>query len=218
MFLNPVHNLMTKMPTTSALETRENLLQLAARLFRTNGYSATSMRSIASQAGIEAASIYYHFDSKEALAEAVMAHGADSIVRQLTSHLEALPLTANAETRFRAAVNGYTIGLIKFGDYALGHNSLLVQLPENVQLRHIARRERHQELWTTLIDDLRIEGVLREDVDVHLCRIFLLGSINTLPMWFDPEKGSLEAVADHVCTIFLEGVKRRKSSLPKTRK
>jgi TetR/AcrR family transcriptional regulator, cholesterol catabolism regulator len=47
-------------------------LRLAARLFATQGYTATTMRVIAEQAGIEAASIYYHFSSKEELVDVVM--------------------------------------------------------------------------------------------------------------------------------------------------
>ena len=47
------------------------------------------MRAIAEQAGIEAASIYYHFASKEELVDEVMAHGADAIVQHLKDHLDA---------------------------------------------------------------------------------------------------------------------------------
>ena len=46
-------------------KTREEVLSAAARLFRHEGYYATTMRDIAEKSGIEAGSIYYHFDSKE---------------------------------------------------------------------------------------------------------------------------------------------------------
>lgn len=64
-----------KTVSSNASETRENLLKLAARTFGTQGYSATTMRKIAEQAGIEAASIYYHFSSKEQLVDEVMEQG-----------------------------------------------------------------------------------------------------------------------------------------------
>lgn len=48
----------------TTVDTREKLMRLAARAFGTQGYAATTMRGIADQAGIEAASIYYHFSSK----------------------------------------------------------------------------------------------------------------------------------------------------------
>lgn len=173
------------------------------------------MRSIADQAGIEAASIYYHFSSKEELVDIVMEHGADSIVRHINEHFDALPANAGADDRFKAALVGQMSALIKFGDYALAHGRLLSQLPDKVRERQIKRRERHQRLWTTVFDDLRKEGFLREDVDIALCRVFVLGFINSVQTWFDPKKGSLDKVADQFITMFFEGVqpaaKRRRS-------
>jgi AcrR family transcriptional regulator len=200
---------MARKQHSSSPDTRETLLRLAARSFGTRGYAATSMRAIADEAGIEAASIYYHFASKEALADEVMAHGAERIVQHMRAHLDALPPAAGAEQRLRAAVLGQMSGLIEFGDYALGHNRLVAQLPEKVQARQIERREAHQELWSRLLQDLRREGGLRADVDIHLCRVFLLGCIQTVPTWFDPGKGSLQAVADQVCALFFDGVRAR---------
>ncbi len=177
------------------------------------------MRSIADQAGIEAASIYYHFASKEELVDVVMEHGADSIVQHIKEHLDALPPAANAEDRFKAALVGQMSALIKFGDYALAHNRLLTQLPDKVRERQVKRRERHQRMWTTVFDDLRAEGYLREDIDIALSRVFVLGFINSVQTWFDPKKGSLEKIADQFVTMFFEGaapaVKPRRSGRKK---
>ncbi|WP_027818476.1 TetR/AcrR family transcriptional regulator [Paraburkholderia bannensis] len=181
------------------------MLRLAARLFATQGYTATTMRVIADQAGIEAASIYYHFSSKEELVDVVMEHGAQSIVQHINEHFEALPPDANAVDRFKAALVGQMSALIKFGDYALAHNRLLTQLPDSVRERQIKRRERHQQLWTTVFDDLRTQGYLREDIDIALSRVFVLGFINSVQTWFDPKKGTLDKIADQFITMFFEG-------------
>lgn len=194
------------MSSTSTSETRENLLKLAARTFGVQGYSATTMRNIAEQAGIEAASIYYHFPSKEDLVDEVMEQGADRIVHHLNERLDALGSSATAEQRFRAAVLGQMVGLVKHGDFALANTRLLGQLPDKVRERQIKRRERHQKLWNGLLEDLQSDGKLRSDVDIHLARIFILGSINSIQSWFNPRKGSLEKVAEQFCDMFFEGV------------
>ncbi|NML97090.1 TetR/AcrR family transcriptional regulator [Paraburkholderia sp. RP-4-7] len=186
---------------------RETLLQLAARSFVTQGYTATTMRSLADQAGIEAASIYYHFSSKEELVEVVVAHGGDSIVQHIQEHLDALPPSASAETRFKAAVLGQMSALIKFGDYALAHGRLLAQLPDKAREGQVKRHEQNQRLWTQLLEGLRTEGMLRADVDIALCRVFLLGCINSVQGWFNPRKGSLDQVAEQICGMFFDGVK-----------
>jgi AcrR family transcriptional regulator len=203
-----------KRNVSPSVDTRENLLRLAARSFATQGYAATTMRAIADQAGIEAASIYYHFSSKEELVDVVMEHGADSIVQHINEYLEALPPDATAEARFKATLLGQMSALVKFGDYALAHGRLLTQLPDKVRERQVKRRERHQQLWTGVFDDLRAEGFLREDVDIALCRMFILGCVNSVQTWFDPKKGSLEKVAEQLSAVFFEGVKPAKSAKP----
>jgi AcrR family transcriptional regulator len=49
-----------------------NLARVAARLFADRGYEATSVRDIAEAAGVATPTLYYHFQSKEGLASAVI--------------------------------------------------------------------------------------------------------------------------------------------------
>jgi AcrR family transcriptional regulator len=51
---------------------RDLLIEQASKLFRAKGYSATSIDDVTSACGITKGSLYYHFDSKEALALAAM--------------------------------------------------------------------------------------------------------------------------------------------------
>jgi TetR/AcrR family transcriptional regulator, cholesterol catabolism regulator len=196
-----------KRNVNSNVNMRETLLQLAARSFAVQGYTATTMRSIADQAKIEAASIYYHFASKEELVEAVMAQGGDSLEQHLREHLDALPPDAGAETRFKTAVQGQMSALLKFGDYALAHRRQLTELPEAARERQVKRHEENQRLWKKLLEALREEGLLRPDIDIALCRVLLLGCVNNVQDWFNPRKSSLDHVTEQICSMFFEGVK-----------
>ncbi|MGE4238816.1 TetR/AcrR family transcriptional regulator [Ramlibacter sp.] len=197
---------MAKRNVNAASDTRENLLRLAAQSFSTHGYAATTMRGIADLAGIEAASIYYHFGSKEDLVEAVMEHAAERFFTALNEHIATVPAGAGAFARFRAGLIGLMNGLVQHGDFTFSHNRLLGQLPDKVRERQVRRREEHHRLWTSMLEDLRAEGLIREDVDLGLCRMFVLGSINTIHAWFNPKKGSLETIADQLCSMLFEGV------------
>src|SRR4051812_16936683 len=48
-------------------DTKQKILNAAERLFADQGYSATSLRQIIADAGVNLASVHYHFGSKEEL-------------------------------------------------------------------------------------------------------------------------------------------------------
>jgi AcrR family transcriptional regulator len=52
--------------------TRQQILDASLRLFSEKGFARTTVRDIARQAGITDAAIYYHFDSKRELLEALV--------------------------------------------------------------------------------------------------------------------------------------------------
>src|SRR3546814_8578670 len=56
----------------TATGTRERILDVSARIFRTRGYAETTMNDIAEATGIKAASIYYYFRSKDEIVEEVL--------------------------------------------------------------------------------------------------------------------------------------------------
>jgi AcrR family transcriptional regulator len=61
---------------------------VAARLFATRGYDATSVREIVEQAGITKPTLYYHFGSKEGLAQALFTVPMTRLVERLRAALD----------------------------------------------------------------------------------------------------------------------------------
>jgi AcrR family transcriptional regulator len=60
-------------PVEGAGDTREESIRLAAKTeFGRRGYAATGMREVAAVAGVASSAVYRHYESKEALLEAVM--------------------------------------------------------------------------------------------------------------------------------------------------
>ncbi|MFB3827800.1 MAG: TetR/AcrR family transcriptional regulator [Bryobacteraceae bacterium] len=53
-------------------DTKNRILDAAEQAFAENGYAATSLRGVISTAGVNLASIHYHFGSKEELLKAVI--------------------------------------------------------------------------------------------------------------------------------------------------
>ncbi|WP_207260094.1 CerR family C-terminal domain-containing protein [Desulfovibrio sp. Huiquan2017] len=57
---------------TQGEETRATLIRTGARLFAQNGYNGVSMRTLAAEAGVNLATVSYHFGGKGGLYEAII--------------------------------------------------------------------------------------------------------------------------------------------------
>ena len=58
-------------------ERKNEIIEMATELFKEKGYSGTSMRDIAAKVGVEAPSLYSHYENKEAILQNIcftMAH------------------------------------------------------------------------------------------------------------------------------------------------
>lgn len=77
-------------------ETRQRILDVAARLFAQQGYDGTSVRDIAAALDIANPSLYYHFDSK---AELFLELLSEPLERVEAAASEAAQLSGDARTR-----------------------------------------------------------------------------------------------------------------------
>ncbi|MBN6050577.1 TetR family transcriptional regulator [Nonomuraea sp. RK-328] len=79
--------------------TREVIVETALRLFRERGFDATTMRAIATEAGVSVGNAYYYFESKEALIQAYYD-------RAQTEHEAACRELLDTESSFAARLSG----------------------------------------------------------------------------------------------------------------
>jgi len=63
--------------------TRDRILSAAEALFAAHGFDGTSMRDVAARVGLNAASLYNHFASKQALYEAVLERGIAPLLQEI---------------------------------------------------------------------------------------------------------------------------------------
>jgi AcrR family transcriptional regulator len=93
----------SKVKETRCAVGRDGVLDIAARLFREQGYGSVSLRKIAEAAGIKAGSIYYHFGSKDEIVAAVLDAGFQVVHESMREAVTALPTNTDGETIQRVA-------------------------------------------------------------------------------------------------------------------
>lgn len=75
---------------TTTIDTKEQIINVAERLFAERGFAGTTLRNVISEAEVNLAAVHYHFGSKEELFRAVVKRFARPIVAQELALLEQL--------------------------------------------------------------------------------------------------------------------------------
>lgn len=182
---------------------RRRVLDAAAALFVERGYAATTLRQIATAAGIKAGSIYHHFDSKEAIFGEVLEDGIVVMVDAFGAAASASPDLDRAG-RLHAHVRAHLGALFEHGPYTAAHVTAFFTAPLSVRESAIGSRDDYEYLWNGLLEDL-FPAINSKDLRLH--RLLLFGAMNSTIEWFDPRGNiSLDDLAGRVATQFLSGV------------
>lgn len=181
---------------------RQALLSAAARLFRVQGFDATSTRDIAAAVGMHSGSPFYHFRSKDALLCAVMEEGMHAAIARQTKALSGAA-SDQPLVQIRRLIRAHFDTLL-----GPGNDFVPVMLYEH---RSLDTRQRaalaklqveYEAAWTPILEALHASGHLR--APVKLSRLLMLGALNWSVQWFDRKKGaSLEGLTDAAMALFL---------------
>lgn len=69
-------------------ESARHIARVAAKLFAAKGYDATSVRTIVEAAGVTKPTLYYHFGSKEGLAQTLVTRPLTELIDQLKTTVD----------------------------------------------------------------------------------------------------------------------------------
>jgi AcrR family transcriptional regulator len=182
----------------------DSLLDAAGELFRRKGFSATTVREIATAAGILPGSLHYRYRTKESILLALMERG---IAVSISAVRSAITGSRDPIERLRLAMRAH------FRVLVCGDNAIYVLLYEWRGLQGDSRdamvrlRDSYDALWEGLLYQALGTGRLRHDTDLKLARLFILGAINWAPQWYSPEGDRTpEEIADALADNLLFGL------------
>jgi AcrR family transcriptional regulator len=184
---------------------RQRIMDAAAALFLRQGYDRTSLRHIAAAADMKAGSVYYHFESKDDLLIAILRRGIAVMVEAFAVVAAELGDVSPRE-RIGAHVRGHLGALFEHGPYTAAHVTTFHLAPEAVRDEIVPDRDGYEALWSELLGGLGTAGFMGAGVDIGLSRLTLFGAMNTTIEWFDPDRSSLDRLADTITTQFWTGV------------
>ncbi len=175
--------------TKRSVVSRQQILDVAAKLFRARGYTETSLRDIGKQAGLKAGSLYYHFASKEELAAEVLRIGVKRVHRAVVAAVDSLDPTADAKARLGAAMAAHLETLLDASDFTSAHIRCFPHVPETLRAQLSNDRREYEAVWRSLLDAAATSGALPPGMDRNAARLFILGALNWSLEWYDVTHG-----------------------------
>ena len=150
--------------------TKQEILEASLELFSVQGFEATSISQIASAVGIRKASLYSHFDSKQAILDALVKdvlqqYGEHSIFARADWEKDArnLPLTADGAVEM---VQGQIRYILHDPTIQRARKMLVIEQFQNPELAKLQTKQNYSDVlvyFTRLIKCLIQKGVLAED-------------------------------------------------------
>ncbi|NKQ52199.1 TetR/AcrR family transcriptional regulator [Amycolatopsis sp. K13G38] len=164
----------------------ETILRAAIEVMAEHGYHGTSVRDIAERAGLSAAALYHHFQSKQDVLATIMERGI--------KHLLSCTRTALAEAgeqpaeQLRALVSVQILFHLSDQRGTLLGTSELRALQEPLRGRHLAKRRQQQRLFDQVVRRGVEQGVFTTGLPLEASRAIVV-MCTGVASWFSPRGG-----------------------------
>jgi len=194
------------MPRETVVDSRQEILRTAARLFQQRGYDATSMNDVAAALKLSKGGLYHHFQSKDEILFEIMNHAMEITQERVINPVRGI---ADPEQRLRALIRLHIEVVLSPRD-----REITVMLHENHPLppalrkRINARKKDYIHFLENLMAEVQKEAQKEAQKEVQktvqpaqfakgkvsprAAAFALLGMINWIYQWYKPE-GELQA-------------------------
>jgi len=191
------------MPRETVVDSRQEILRTAARLFQQRGYDATSMNDVAAALKLSKGGLYHHFQSKDEILFEIMNHAMEITQERVLGPVRGI---ADPEERLRALIRRHMEVVLSPRD-----REITVMLHENHPLPPALRKRINQRKkeYIHFVEDLiaevqsKVQSKAQTNaqgsrqtkcaVSPRAAAFALLGMINWIYQWYKPE-GELQAI------------------------
>ena len=178
------------MARETVVDSRQEILRTAARLFQQRGYDATSMNDVAAALKLSKGGLYHHFQSKDEILFEIMNHAMEITQDRVIAPVRSIP---DPEARLRALIRLHMEVVLSPRD-----REITVMLHENHPLppalrkRINHRKKEYVHFVESLIAEVQDTRKPKSTVSPRAAAFALLGMINWIYQWYKPE-GNLQA-------------------------
>lgn len=197
---------------------RREILDAAATAFTLMGYEATTIDGIAAQLGATKGRVYHYYRAKADIFLDIILTGMEEMIGgvqpiaaqqdivaadrlwRMVHHHAGLMMTRNSFQR--VAVQAVEM-----------HRLQQLSAQQAALQKIIALRDQYEQLFADAVDEGKREGVFR-DVDPRLATKPILGALNWISIWYDPDRGdyaTVQRVASEYADFIVNGLRRQRT-------
>jgi AcrR family transcriptional regulator len=195
-------------PFPKSLRKRVEILKSAALAFRRQGYHGTSVDDIAQALRMTKGSLYYYFKNKEEILYVCHDYTLDLLLVRLK---EIQASSKSPADKLRTVVITF-VDLITEEMHGTAAVTLELEvLSAPLRRKLIAKRNRFDHAVRRIIREGIDQGVFRP-VDPKFTTFAIMGAVNWIPRWFDPQGRSDPAdIGAAFAEYLVDGLMRRSS-------
>ena len=182
---------------------RDKILAAAVQLFAEYGYHAATMREIAQIAGIQAASIYYHYPGNQTLLVEIM----ESHMRQLNTNLERILRNPHKvmQRLYESISNHIQLHTTFKSEFFIIDTEIRALEGENRE-NILALRDHYEDLIQGLLREGMEQGVIRQ-TDIKISSYAIISMCTEVAQWFRPAgRLNVQQVIEMYFQMIMEGL------------
>ena len=187
---------------------RAEIIEIAAKLFKIKGFTATTMRDIAEQVGIEAASMYNHIKSKDEILQAICFKISNEYISQLNAIENQIksPVEKIKELiRLHVRIIITDIDSISVANNEWKHLS-----EEALTVFKDARRD-YEQRFATIIEAGIAAGEL-QPINISVALFTILSAVRWVELWYKNDREiSPEILEENIISLLMNGLEKHVS-------
>ncbi len=183
---------------------KSQIIKTASKLFKERGYSAVTMRDLATELGIKAASLYNHINSKQEILTDIII----SIAEDFTSGISEIEQKNETATdKLRAIVELHVI-ITSENPYGMASlNNDWMHLEDKLEYYLELRTSYEERFRAVLIEGIRTNEF--RNVDVELLLFSILSTLRSLYLWIPKKENfNIPTLASDLSKVLIEGINK----------
>ncbi|WP_417289869.1 TetR/AcrR family transcriptional regulator [Corallibacter sp.] len=187
-------------------ETRKDeIIRTAAKLFKEKGYSAVTMRDLATEMGMKAASLYNHINSKQEILKEIII----SLAEEFTSGLQEIQKSNKSNIDKLKDVVELHVNITSKNTYGMASlNNDWMHLEEKLEYYLQLRSNYEDEFRNVLQQGVKNNEIINGNIEVMLFSI--LSTLRSLYLWI-PKKEDLnpEELSQQLSEVLINGINKK---------